>query len=314
MNAAMIRRADWVLSKCGRPSAPAGLSAVYLKRDILVQGVLDPGGSQTLTKEVEGDTAWVLRSISANISDTIQLYVQVLLPNGKFLINELQDVIQFSGFGSGRFVMTRELECPPGSKIQVTIDNSIPGASAAQPVDLCFHGYFKMFVRGGNAGAGDPLVSNEPRYVSHPVQNILAPSWMQGYYPDTPPGCSDDNFIYNSVGIAVPLAGPFAAEDFVQLEETSEFLCRRIFYYVTADEGITAGTFLVRARAASGYALMDDYIQVKYLQGTPFAVEWRLQAAENVIFDLILVDQAGTGTGSFHFKAYMEGLKRKRKI
>lgn len=313
MDLQLLKQADFVLSKCGKPTPPPGLSVIYLVRRFLVQAVVGTNSNRTFIKEVTGDTTWVLRSIQGSSFAGIKLYVQVQLPDGRFLISALQDIQEFSGFGSWRYTVQPELEVPPGSKIQVTLDTNLPAAGVFQPEALCFCGADKYYLKGGSRpNCPEEFASRLPRYQSHPNQNILAPCWMQGYYPETPCNYVDDSFIYASKGVTMDVvAGPFAATDQTQIDSTSDFECARLLMNLTADATVTAGTFLVRARSGGGYALMDDYIDVAfYLGGAQFAKHWHIQHGDSVYFDLQLVDQ--TGTGNITFQAFLDGLKRSR--
>ena len=80
MDVQFLRQADMVLSKCGRPVAPAGMSAVCFYRGIPVQAVfpIAPAAlSQTITKEISGDTTFLLRAISMTSAALTALRIQI---------------------------------------------------------------------------------------------------------------------------------------------------------------------------------------------------------------------------------------------
>jgi hypothetical protein len=328
MEVQLLRQADMVLSKCGRPMMPQrDLSVIYIPRGIFVQDFLEIGSADTLTKEIVGDTPWVLRSISIATTTTTALYWNVQLPNGRFLINNLQDITQVAGYGSWRYLLGKELECPPGSKFIVTLDDSIAGASTAQPIAILFEGAYKYFIKGtpkngGNGGctAKDlEYASTLPRYVSDPNQNILAPSWMQGYGPPTPPGCVDEAFTYPSFGdngaigpLTVSLAGPLTGTVEIKTDQEYDFEVRRFLFLVqqAAGAAVTAGSFLGRIRAGSGKSFTDDYIDLaRYLGSSRYPHDWHVRHGDSIFIDLELVDSAGSG--SLQFQAFAEGVRRR---
>ena len=125
----------------GGSVAPSGASAVCLRRKIPIQIVFTaaPGStSQTITKEISGETTFLLRSISATSSAATALLIQIQLPDGRFLLSNLADVLTFAGYGSWRWLLSEELECPPGTKITVTLVDQ--NTVVAQPIMLLFEG------------------------------------------------------------------------------------------------------------------------------------------------------------------------------
>src|ERR1039458_5019384 len=152
MDIQLLTQADFVLNKCGRPVAPSGLAMVYIPKGFLVQqyfGVAPATATQTLTKEIVGDTTWCLRAMSIKTTDATAISLQVQLPNGKFLISALQDCLQIAGYGSYRYLFTRELECPVGSKIQVTFQDT--NTAVAQPLSILFEGAYKYWMKSGQS-------------------------------------------------------------------------------------------------------------------------------------------------------------------
>jgi hypothetical protein len=325
----LLKQCDFVLSKCGRPMMPKrDLSALYIPRGIFVQGFLQTGSADTLTKEIVGDTPWVLRSISISTTSSTALYWNVQLPNGRFLINNLQDITQVAGYGSWRYLLGKELECPPGSKFIVTLDDSLAGAATAQPVAILFEGAFKYYLkdRPNNGNSANVCTVNNleyastlPRYTSDVNQNILAPSWMQGYGPLPPPGCIDEGFTYPSFGdggaigpLTVQLAGPLTGTVEIKTDQEYDFEVRRFLFLVQQGPGaaVTAGSFLGRIRAGSGKSFTDDYIDLaRYLGSSRYPHDWHVRHGDSIYIDLELVDSAGAG--SLQFQAFAEGVRRR---
>ena len=311
----LILEADWLLSKCGRPTPPRGLSSVYIPHSFLLQTLDLTSGQTTVEKTVTGDTTWMLRAISAN---GVTPYWQVILPNGQPLLNQSQLVQEVAGYGSGRLVMAKEVPCPPQSKIQVRI------TAASEPVQMLFEGVYCYYLKLQTGVAyerwsglrANPL---PPKYLAHPNQNILAPCWMHGVGPSTPAGYEDSPFTYVSappvLGYGLQFTGPSDILQFatieIPIESASDFVVRRFHFDVTRDAGVTGGSILARIRAASGHVFSDDYMDVaRYIGGAPFAHDWWLKAQDTIIFDLQLVDF--TGTGQMYMQVYAEGVKRRK--
>ena len=320
MDISLLTQADFTLDKCGRPRPPAGgLSIVYIPKGFLINQyfpVAPASPTQTVTKEITGDTSWCLESIQSLTSTATAISIQVQLPNGRFLISALQDVLQIAGYGSYSFLFTKELECPPGSKIQVTFQDTNTGAT--QPISLLFEGSYKYILKSG-ANQICPVETSAqqiPRILAGPSQNIMAPAWQQGVGPATPKGFQDQEFVYTTnpavPTTAIPLAGPYNATQVIAIDSGSDFRCRKLLFAITADEGVTAGSILAKVRTGSGYSLCDDYFDVAtYINSAPMPLDWRINAADNVYLDLQLVDFAGAG--NIYFQAYLEGVKRWRK-
>jgi hypothetical protein len=325
MDVQLLTQADFTLNKCGRPVAPGGLSVVYIPKSFLVQqyfSVSPTTPQQTLMKEITGDAPWCLRSMSATSSATTALSVQVQLPNGRFLNNNLADVLQTAGYGSFRYLFSKELECPVGSKIQVTFADT--NTAVAQPMAILFEGAYKYLLKGGTGGlcSSQDAAASMPRYLRNYNENIMAPCWQQGVGPATPQGFQDQQWFYRATGdattaagvsltsaIAIPLAGPFTAVQQIPIDMDSPFRCRRLLFNVQADATVTAGTLLGRVRTGSGYALCDDFFDLAtYIGSAPMPKDWEIDAGDSVYIDLQLVDQVGTG--SIYLQTFLEGVKR----
>ena len=320
MDVQLLTQADFLLNKCGRPVAPSGLSVVYIPKAFLVQqyfGVTPTTPQQTIKKEITGDAPWCLRAISFTSSTATALSVQILLPNGRFLISNLQDVLQIAGYGSYRYLFTKELECPPGSIIQVTLADT--NQAVAQPIAILFEGAYKYLLKNGS-GSICPVqdaMAYMPRYLRNFNENIMAPCWQQGIGPAVPQGFRDLEWVYASTNVSGAggktgidvAAGPFTAVQQVPIDSDSAFRCRRLLFAITADATVTAGTILGRVRTGSGYSLTDDYFDLAtYIGSAPMPKDWDIPAGDVVYVDMQLVDQAGTG--SIYLQTYLEGCKR----
>ena len=316
MDVQLLKQADTVLSKCGRPVAPLGMSAVCLYRGIPIQAVFvatPAAASQTITREISGDTTFLLRAISTTSSAATALSVQIQTPDGRFLLSNLADVLTFAGYGSWRWLLSEALECPPGTKITVTLVDQNP--VLPQPVMLLFEGADRYLLRSARGGA-PRLASDLPRYHISENQNIMAPCSMAGQGPETPDGYVDEEFTYVSDVFTQDVAGTNLAGTLnIPIDQGSDFLCRKLAFQQTADATVVLpGLFLGRMRDSSGYALMDDYLDlIGMLNGAPMpGKDWRIAAGGQIFLDVQLV--GATGTGNAYLVAYLEGVRRSRRL
>ena len=311
----LVGEADVILSDCGRFVPPVG-SVVYIPHAFLLQAVLDVDANTVFYKEVTGDTTWVWRSISTALSGNPPLvYAQVLKPDGRFLFNGLMDLTPVAGFGSNRFLLTRELEVPPGSKIQLTLADHYPVVvAAAQPVSFLAEGAYAYYLKNGRrSGSVEQEASQMERITGTPNQNLLAPCWMSGNGPHTPPGFEDEQFIYgNGVSnvASVTFGGNVAAKCSIQIDNSEDFIVRRFLFDVTLAYPL-GGTFTGRIRNGSGFAFTDDYIDLpRYLGGSCWAKGWHLKHGDQILFDLVAVD--GNTGNTISIECFAEGVKRRR--
>jgi hypothetical protein len=311
----LITEADFVLSKCGRPQPPVG-SVVYIYKGFLVQAVLPVAAGDTYYKEITGDTTWCWRSISTAISpDPPAVQALVQSPDGKVLFNGLLDLTIIAGYGSNRYALSREIECPPGTKVQLALDDSYYNANAVQPVAMELGGAYAYYLRGG-LRSDDPTksVAALPRIFGSRNQNILAPCWAQGFGPIVQPG--DEAFVYGdgTTNFAtVTLGSSLTTKCTIPIDASYDFFVYRFLFDVTKDNTVTAGTFLAKIRAGSGYVFTDDYVDVaKYLGSSYLLKPWQVKNADSIQIDLSFVDSAGAG--SANIQVFAEGVRRPRRI
>lgn len=311
----LIRESDYVLSRCGRFVPPVG-SVVYIPKSFLLQAVLPLASDQTFYKEITGDTTWCWRSISMALSgNPPAISAQVLTPEGHFLFNGLLDLTMVAGFGSSRYLLTREIECPPGSKIQITFDDNFLVAGAVQPVSMLCGGAYAYYLKDGiRSHSVEREASDLPRIFAGPNQNILAPCWMNGVGPKTPAGFEDTAFTYgNGVSnlASVTLGGVLSTKASIQIDDSYDFQVRRFLFDVIPDAGVTAGSFLGRIRVGSGYVFTDDYVDLaKFIGSACIAKGLDIKHGDQILFELVLVD--GAGAGSISIQCFADGVKRRR--
>jgi hypothetical protein len=325
----ILTQADYVLDKCGRPRPPRqGLSSLYIRKGFLIQTTFPAAtGSptQTITKEITGDTTWCLRGIQITSTTATALSVQFLLPTGKFLINQLQDALQIAGYGSYKYAFRPEWRMPVGTKIQVTFE--VTNTTNQQPMAICFDGAYQYLLKGGEGRIcpTDEAVESLPRYFSDPNQNIMAPPWQHGLADPAPPGHYDEDFIYSALLPPTPGVWPqgtpgstivvtnanLTASQQIGMDN-SEFHCQRILVWVTEDDTVTAGRVLVRVRLGSGQAVFDDYLDAAAFVGsTSWPIDLVIDPNDIVYADLQVVDQAGTG--NIYWTMFLEGFKRRKR-
>jgi hypothetical protein len=315
----LLTQANAILSKCGRKQYFQGQSAVPIKRDFLIQtafSVAPVTPTNTIVKEITGDAPWVLRAISSTSQVTTALNLQIKLPNGKFLLSNLQDVLQFAGYGSYKYLVTKEVLCQPGSQIQLTIQDT--NLALAQSFAILFEGAYLYFLKGFSPALGGSS-GDASRILGNPNQNILAPCWAQGYGPSTPEGCEDKEYIYTAYPLPsqpsiqqqaiVALSIPNTTMS-VQIDNGSDFILRRMLFDVQADATVTTvGAFQIRARTGNGYELSNDYFDMaQYVGSSQWAKDWTIAAGDQVFFDVSLTD--AVGTGNMYLSIYLEGAKR----
>jgi hypothetical protein len=135
---------------------------------------------------------------------------------------------------------------------------------------------------------------------------------MQGEGPLVPAGIKADPFTYGvadtNVGI-ITIGGVLSTVASIQIDNDSDFHVRRFLFDVHADEGVT-GTFLARIRSGSGYAFTDDYVDVARCLGSSYLAKgWDVRRGDQITFDLMLVD--GAGTGNISVTCLADGERRR---
>ncbi len=313
-----------VLNKCGAVQFPDGVTALPLPRGYIMPMVIDPGKSYTFTKEISGESPWMLRSISSDTASNslTNIRCQIQLPNGRFLFggNGI-DVGQFAWIGSWRWLQDPQLRCNPGGKIQVTLSDPAQLLNASQAVNFAFEGADLYFMKGGEP-VRDPMkyVSQLPRYFGIVNENILAPAWMSN---EGIPFADAEYYVYSSVSptdypkattwtlaagaiTAAPNPQPFE----IPIDAGYEFYCRRVLVDLQLTS-TAAAIVLAKVRTGGGYVVNDSYVDyAKYLCGSEYPGFWRVSGGDSVYIDTQLADYAGTGNVTYQI--YLEGFRRRR--
>jgi len=329
-----LKQADAILTKCGRPILPGGVTAVPIYKGFLMPMVLAAGGGTAgqravmLSKIIQGDTPWVLRAISSDVGSNslIGVRIQIQFPNGRYLFggNGI-DLGQFCWVGSSRWLQDPELRIEPGGRINVTLVGNATTNQLDRPVNLLFEGAYLYFMKGGQLlpATGDlkNLVSQWPRYQGTPNQNILAPCWRSNEGIRTPPGFSDEYWIYSSpdpqdagaqatwtISGAV-IQSPYPQTIEIPIEPGSDFFVRRMLFDVSGTSLSVGATVYGRIRTGAGYALDQSYIELAgTLSGVEFAAHWKVHGGDSIYIDVFPQNYAGTGTVSIQVHA--EGFRR----
>src|ERR1035437_8789020 len=157
----LIQESDYVLSRCGRFVPPVG-SVVYIPKSFVLQAVSPVASHQPFYKDITGETMWCWRALSLALSGAPpQVFAAVPKPDGQFLFNGLMDLTQVAGFGSLRYLLSREIEVPPGSKIQLTLDDNYLASANVQPVSFLAEGAYAYVLKQGiRSRSAEQEVSN----------------------------------------------------------------------------------------------------------------------------------------------------------
>ena len=319
MKLELLRQMDAVLSKCGRPTLPGGVTCVPLVKDIVVPMILESGQTTVFMREIPGDTVWQLRAISSDqgMNSIKNIRVQIQFPNGRYLFGgNGQDIGQFAWIGSYRFLMDPSMNFDAGGKLRVMLSDTTPGGfGSPQAVNLVFEGAYLYFLRGGQLAA-DPmrLASQLPRYQGTVNENILAPAWMAGDEPQVPSGYDQhDEFTYSSLVLTFVIGTNENGQLVIPIDEGWDFFCRRILTDVqfAGAQAPPTGVVLGRLRTGTGYSINDDFIDLAtYLCGAEWPKDWKIRGRDEVVADLQLADVVGTGT--ITYQIHLVGVRRRK--
>ena len=336
----LIRQADQIFSKCGRPILPGGKTCVDIFKAFQYQTYLVTTGTvppypavSNAPKEISGDTVFMLKAISGiNFNSMIgdapplaygALYLQVMMPNGRMIQNQLTDAGPDLGFGSGRLVLDNPIPCPPGCQIFLALDLSTSGFSGTLgnfSVAMLLEGGLRYFLESDAStpaprrSAADSAARLPRYYPDTPNQNIIAPEWMTSGLngeicdSETPAGMRDEAFTYsNTLAPAVfSESDPVATNIQITIQSTTDFLARRMFFFVQA--GDVAPTFFYRLRTSlGGSSITNDYIEANSQR---FHKDWFIRRGITIYVDIFGLPNGGDSTTSLI--VYFEGVKRGR--
>ena len=317
------------LSKCGRPQLPGGVTCVPLEKKILVPCVIQPSqGTVTFTKEIpapEIPCVWGLRAISCDQGSNQQVgvRVQIQLPNGRYLFGgNGVDAGQIAWIGSYRWLQDPEQDFEPLGKIRVTLTDTSQ-ISEDVAINLVFEGVYKYFFEGGDAVPDQvAYASSLPKYRGDVNENILVPAWLQGEYPPLPADQDyrePEFFIYSSPQLTFEMAASFPnpippgpQSTIIPIDEGYDFFCRRILIDFRNTAGDGEGIILGQLRTGTGYSFTQDYVDLeRYLCGSEFPKDWKIEGRDSVIADLVFVVSA-LAVSTFVYQIHLEGVRVKK--
>ena len=317
---ALLKNADVILSKCGRPMAPRGSAYVDIPTSYLYQTVTQAGTAALIQSEPcvqDGDTNFILRalagfnSIVAPLSWPSYSY-RIKFPDGSYYNGNWSASVNDWAFarGSYRMAIDGEVVCPPGSEFIIDLSPGANPTNAGNP-QILFEGVLRYSVKDRFGKAAPPLA---PRYVRNPNQNIMAPEWMTGSRQmETPAGWQDEFHMYVTTstisvtitaGAATPAlsiacGGLGANEDFVWNETRA----------VATFTGSAGGVPVIKITFPDGYALTDNFVQLAEIQG-PMPKPAVIPAGRSLLVDASVFSP--TGTGACNIVLYLKGVRRKR--
>jgi hypothetical protein len=324
MDLELVKQADFVLSKCGRPQVPTGITAFDMGQGLLYVVTTPATSITTGTRIIPPDVpnpgerdvrpVYVVRGFSANMDH--DCYIRILFPDGTFFEQIPSALSGDLWFGSYRRTFSRDIVCPVGSVITIITDTtrSVTGSSNASTVGILFEGAFRYMLKGGpNAQRGVRPASELARYSRSPNGNILAPEWMLDLdFAEIPQGAVQTPYTYDS-GTLQNGTGTLTAAGYqtiqIPVDSGWDFRARR-FRFETTFTNTLAGQLMVKARDGSGYAMYSDYAPLSQVQGAPYAADWCVRGGKSMLFDFQFRNV--TGTGTLTFTVIVDGARQRR--
>ncbi len=306
----VLRQADIVLSRCGKPLPPArGVTALDIPYSMYFQDVIAAQRTQQRYIEVTGEHSFYIRAFSG-VPPEEPIFVQITFPNGRYFQHALREFTQMAGVGSNRYNLDREIECPPGSKIWITADNLIADSGEQQAYSIALDGVIRIWMK-SQAPQYYPREQAAllPRVFNTRNQNIMAPRWTGSEYHDA----GGQYFVYSTSSLLPPVfALPDAAAGIqlttnIPTDTGWQFLCARFFAKWVFEDG-DSGTPYVRIRDSSGYNLTDDFVDLSKLSGMALPGWWTIESGRDIIIDMSIEDATGDGNVTLYF--FFEGMRR----
>ena len=331
MNLELLRQADYCLSACARPVPPDNANTVLsLYRGIPIQIQLSAALTQTIARKVVGDTDFELLAISISSPVVATVYFQVEMPDGADFFSALIDITQVEGYGSQRYVLSKPLICPLESRFIMTFNTPVPVPNNAQPVMVLFEGGDRYVLTGGQPVKNRlDFASGWSRISGNGNENIVAPSWAQGFTVEPPAGWEFEPYMPVSVPVVggqpgtTLIAGqpPFltltvgsitTGTAVIQVDQSNDLSVRRFIFDINADAVVVLGTLLVRITTGSGYTLTEDYLDAElYIGSSPLAKPWDVTRGDQIFFEVELVtDGTVAPGGNIYFRAFADGARK----
>jgi hypothetical protein len=288
----MLKQASTILSKCGkRVIPPAGLEFVDVEKKLLYQVSTGANAQITGYRDIPGDAPFICKAISA-IQDVTTWY-RVQWPDGRFLQNNMANLAPDAWAGSFRRSLTREVICPPESRITIQTNTLIPAAGASN-VALLFEGAVR-YARDKATGQMLALTSQQARYFANPNLNILAPEMdLDLSFPEIPKGYSQQEFRQCSPALVLNTPGGEGTVS-IPSSEAFDYLIRRILFEVSFSDGVT-GQVLVQVRDGNGFSLLTDFAPYNLVNNMLLAHLWCVGRGTAMFFDFLFIPTGGSGT------------------
>lgn len=315
----LLKEADMVLSKCGRPVPPPGYRWVDLPRIIPHQVTLATAtGSNVSRVQNIANTVFLCRGLAV---DTISAAYRIRWPNGRVM----ESHVARNPIGVGQIMKALEPEVTldPQGQIQIELNSSIGGAAGSDVVTLLFHGVLRYLLKASGDEPPSPVMSLAlaPRVRRGPNQNIMAPEWLLGEQctPECPAGYYDEPFTLFSQSIVADVVNG-SLDNAVQIPGDCEsFLIRRWKQVGAVYGGSASGTPAVGWRLSDGYSITGgDMVPVSALAVSnalpdvmgPFLPSLAVRGGDRMFLDVSTI--AGAGAGNLTLTMRFDGVKRRR--
>ena len=306
LDSTLLTECDRVMSKCGRPQSPAGVSLVMIECPFLYNVANAANQSIVGTREISGPTDWQLESIT--IVQSSPAFVRIQLPNGRYLSNYLMDIAPNAYAGSFQRTITCPLIVQPGQKFRIITDTTPTGLGASN-ISILFNGSYRFAVKGNSRAVPD--AAQLARYFQTPNGNILAPEMdLDLDFAEVPKGWQSGEFRLSTLPITSTLTTPGGQATLqILLDQRFDWSIRRLTFETAFQSGVTE-TLSCIPRDSAGFSLSTDYVPVTIWQNMPFAHLWDIAGGQSLFFDFDLSNT--TGQGSVTFLANAIAWRRKR--
>jgi hypothetical protein len=298
----ILQEASLATTKCGKPIMPPGVKVVDIPDGLVYVSTLASGAISTITGyiPITGETYFMVRSIQGIPDSVANCQIQIQWPDGTFFFNGLSNLSLGCAIGSFRRVLSKEMPCPPGTQITITLTNSAQGAPVnTQSIALVFEGVWRYMLQGADVVPVPAGLAESKRYFQSPNGNILAPEWMlDTHFAEIPSGIRRGPYTLVSLNGSIATPGGIQTLT-VPVSSAYEIQVRRLTFNQSFSGGAT-GDLLVRPRDGSGYALYSDYAPVLQVGDAPYAKDWCVRAGVNLFFDFLLRNTTGAGTLTYN--------------
>lgn len=323
VNMQPLTDADMVLTLCGRPVPPEGVTVVDLSYVLPFHS-----SSFAITAPVTPSQERIANNSKATflckgVVIESPLGVRIKWPSGRYYQqgptwDGLPAPGNPRGTGGNLIALDSEIEVDRGAKITVEMSGSTAGE-----VDVQFWGVLRYFLMKQTgtvptlAMIQDPVLQLEerPRYRCGPPQNIMAPEWYLGNQCtfETPPGFVDIPYTFFSPAITVAVGSQVFGTQVI-IPGGDDVVIKRVRTlsdYSGLDGGASAVPVFTM-RLPSGYSITGgDMVPALPLFWWPVFPTTRIKYGQRIIIDM--ADMQGVGAGSITSVFEFDAVKRRRK-